>query len=114
MTYKKSPDSEIKKYAGIFVDSRSIELKWANELKMNEYSVINYSSNQDLFKHILEQKLNLIVIDSAISSESTYMISNYLLVCPELIIIVLGEDEKKFASYIEFTQKLRSPQSNND
>ena len=79
-----------KKQAGIFIDRRSIEFLWVNALAAKNYDVDVFLSNKDLFKNVLEQSLDLIVIDSDLLSEDPAMVERYHAVSPQLFIIVLG------------------------
>lgn len=90
----------MKNIAGIFVDQRNLEVLCINALNIKNYGITVFSDSKVLFKNILNAQIDLLIVDSSIQSETIEMIERYLMMSPNLHIIVLGNNPEERSNYI--------------
>ena len=87
--------------AGVFVDHRNLEAVCINALNSKNFGVNVFSDPIALFKSIIENQLEVLIVDSSIQSEDVTMIERYRLINPKLFIILLGEHPETLHKYSE-------------
>ena len=90
----------IEKKIGVLVESNGQAFIYAEKLNNEGLGAMIFNSSTDLFEAILKNKLDIVIIDSELMSEDATMISRYRLMCPNLIIVILGETNNKRIDYL--------------